>query len=77
MLTIQTYPALYSLLGVQYGGDGKNTFGLPDLRGRAASTEPSSDFQWHFYTRNRICASHLSAAAASYGANTPNQSGRW
>lgn len=36
VLTIQTYPALYSLLGVQYGGDGKNTFGLPDLRGRVA-----------------------------------------
>ena len=26
--------ALYSLLGTTYGGDGKITFGLPDLRGR-------------------------------------------
>ncbi len=26
--------ALYSLLGNTYGGDGRNTFGLPDLRGR-------------------------------------------
>lgn len=27
--------ALYALLGTQYGGDGKTTFVLPDLRGRA------------------------------------------
>jgi microcystin-dependent protein len=26
--------ALYSLLGATYGGDGKTTFALPDLRGR-------------------------------------------
>lgn len=28
--------ALYVLLGTTYGGDGVNTFGLPDLRGRVA-----------------------------------------
>lgn len=27
-------PALYSLLGLRFGGDGKVNFGLPDLRGR-------------------------------------------
>ena len=26
--------ALYSLLGDKYGGDGRSTYGLPDLRGR-------------------------------------------
>ena len=26
---------LFSLLGTIYGGDGRNTYGLPDLRGRA------------------------------------------
>lgn len=26
--------ALFALLGTAYGGDGQNTFGLPDLRGR-------------------------------------------
>ena len=36
LLHIQSYTALYSLLGVSYGGDGQNTFGLPDLRGRTA-----------------------------------------
>lgn len=33
-LPIQQYAALYSILGVTYGGDGRNNFNLPDLRGR-------------------------------------------
>ncbi len=33
-LTIQQNTALYSLLGIYYGGDGKTNFCLPDLRGR-------------------------------------------
>lgn len=35
-LNINSNAALASLLGNRYGGDGKTTFGLPDLRGRAA-----------------------------------------
>lgn len=35
LLQIRSNTALYSLLGIQYGGDGRNTFALPDLRGRA------------------------------------------
>lgn len=34
LLQVNQNQALYSLLGVRYGGDGKNTFGVPDLRGR-------------------------------------------
>jgi microcystin-dependent protein len=33
-LAISQYAALYSLIGTTYGGDGVNTFGIPDLRGR-------------------------------------------
>lgn len=33
-LQIQQNQALYALLGVQFGGDAKTNFGLPDLRGR-------------------------------------------
>lgn len=33
-LNISDNPVLYSLIGVTYGGDGKTTFNLPDLRGR-------------------------------------------
>ncbi|MDE1145005.1 MAG: tail fiber protein [Azospirillaceae bacterium] len=35
-LPISTYPTLYAVLGVAYGGDGKTTFNLPDLGGRVA-----------------------------------------
>ena len=35
LATIAEYNALYSLVGTTYGGDGRTTFGLPDLRGRA------------------------------------------
>jgi microcystin-dependent protein len=34
LLPINQYQALYSLVGTTYGGDGRTTFGLPDLRGR-------------------------------------------
>jgi len=43
-LAISSATALFSLLGTSFGGDGKTTFGLPDLRGRAAlgaGTPPS------------------------------------
>lgn len=35
LLAIAQYTALFSLLGTTYGGDGRTTFGLPDLRGRS------------------------------------------
>lgn len=34
MLPISQYQALFALLGTTYGGDGVNTFALPDLQGR-------------------------------------------
>ncbi len=34
VLPINSYTALYSVIGTTYGGDGISTFGLPDLRGR-------------------------------------------
>jgi microcystin-dependent protein len=36
LLPINRYTALFSLLGTTYGGDGRTTFALPDLRSRAA-----------------------------------------
>src|SRR6266576_782954 len=35
LLPINQNTALFSILGTTYGGDGRVTFGLPDLRGRA------------------------------------------
>lgn len=36
LLAISSNEALFSILGTTYGGDGRTTFALPDLRGRVA-----------------------------------------
>jgi microcystin-dependent protein len=36
LLSISSNTALFSILGTTYGGDGRTTFALPDLRGRAS-----------------------------------------
>ncbi|QGG49632.1 phage tail protein [Lysinibacillus pakistanensis] len=36
IINIATNSALYAILGNRYGGDGKTTFALPNLNGRAA-----------------------------------------
>ncbi len=43
IMSIAENDALYQLLGTTYGGDGINTFGIPDLRGRTPT---------HFGTKN-------------------------
>jgi len=35
LLPINQYQALFSILGTTYGGDGRTTFALPDMRGRS------------------------------------------
>jgi microcystin-dependent protein len=42
LLPISQWSALYSILGVTFGGDGRTTFGLPDMRGRFAISSGSS-----------------------------------
>jgi microcystin-dependent protein len=34
LVAISQNDALFTLIGTTYGGDGQNTFGLPDLQGR-------------------------------------------
>lgn len=41
IMPISRNTALFSVLGVMYGGDGKTTFGLPDLRGRTPLNQGS------------------------------------
>jgi microcystin-dependent protein len=42
LLPISQNTALFSLLGTQYGGDGKSTFGLPDMQGNAPTCQGQS-----------------------------------
>lgn len=49
LLPIANESTLFSLLGTQYGGDGRFTFGLPDLRGRVPMSKgrhPGSGYDW-------------------------------
>lgn len=48
LMPISQNTALFSLLGTTYGGDGKSTFGLPDLQG-AAPMHPGDGpgLSWH------------------------------
>ena len=49
LLEVSSYDALFSLLGTYYGGDGRTTFGLPEMRGRApvnTGTGPGLSVNW-------------------------------
>jgi microcystin-dependent protein len=42
LLPINQYVALFSLLGTAFGGDGKTTFALPDLRTKVPLAQQGS-----------------------------------
>lgn len=49
LVSISDNQALYSLLGTTYGGDGRSSFRLPDLRGRVPmgmGQHPGSQYDW-------------------------------
>ncbi|MGR5156050.1 phage tail protein [Vibrio owensii] len=49
LLPISSNSTLFSLLGTFYGGDGRTTFALPDLRGRTPMSKgrhPGSGYDW-------------------------------
>ena len=47
IMPINQNQSLYSLLGTTYGGDGRTSFALPDLRGRAPIHEGTGDGSSH------------------------------
>lgn len=48
ILAISTNTALFSLLGTTYGGNGMQTFALPDLRGRMPISQGTSNYNESF-----------------------------
>jgi microcystin-dependent protein len=47
LLLMTQHPALYALVGTNYGGDGKTTFGVPNMNGRvmvAVGNDPTDNF---------------------------------
>ena len=59
LLPISQWAALYSLLGTQYGGDGKTNFALPDLRPFANDGQPDTGHRrrvdWSEVSQPRKC----------------------
>lgn len=54
VIPISQYDALYSLLGTTYGGDGRTTFGLPDLRGRIPLGDGQNPVSSTTYNRGQM-----------------------
>jgi microcystin-dependent protein len=72
LLPINQYQALFSLLGTTYGGDGRTTFGLPNLQARTAihvgggqGLGQSGGEPGHLLTIAETPGQHAHAAAAS------------
>jgi microcystin-dependent protein len=79
LLQINQFQALFSLLGTTFGGDGRTTFGLPDLQGRTPIGSNTSfplgnrgGEELHQLTGNEVAAhTHLLMATTSPGGPTP------
>lgn len=84
LLAISSNDALFSLLGTTFGGDGRTTFGLPDLRGRVpvhpGNGPGLSNISWGekggqntvTLTQNQMPQHNHSLNVNSGGANTAN-----
>ena len=88
LMAIAENDALFTLIGTTYGGDGQETFGLPDLQGRVPvhqGTLQSSGTTYNIgekagvesvtLTVNQIPAHRHSAQANSTGASSPSPAG--
>lgn len=75
LLAVSQNQALFSLLGIAYGGDGMRTFALPDLRGRTP-VHPGNGTDWaqqggeetHALTAAEMAAHSHTPLAGSDGA---------
>ncbi len=77
LMPINQNQALFSLLGTMYGGDGRTTFALPDLRGRiplhfdgSFSQGSNGGEENHTLLSNEMPTHTHSAVASSIPANT-------
>jgi microcystin-dependent protein len=78
ILPINQNQSLFSLLGTNYGGDGRTSFGLPDLRGRTPVHVGSSSGlgqkvgeERHLLSVGEMPAHDHALQAASADADTP------
>src|SRR5437667_8115680 len=65
LLPINQNTALFSILGTTYGGDGRTTFALPDLRGRTAIGAEGAAPGLSYYTLGQATGSATTVLSAS------------
>ena len=70
LLQINQNPALFSLLGTFYGGDGRTTFGLPDLRGRVAVNQGSGPGLSIYQIGSKVGAENVTLSTAQIPAHS-------
>src|ERR1043165_788895 len=78
LLPIAQNQALFSLLGTTYGGDGRTTFALPDLRGKAPmhtsnthTLGETAGQESHTITMGEMAAHTHNVQASSNTSNAP------
>lgn len=81
LLPINQNQALFALLGTYYGGDGRTTFALPDLRGRVPihftdyQVGQRGGAESHTLSGRQLPEHNHSVQASSASANTPLPAG--
>ena len=75
LLPIAQNTALFSLLGTMYGGDGRTTFALPDLRGRAGMHVNSAHTQGERGGQESVTLTTAQIPLHSHTANCSNVAG--
>ena len=70
LLNVNSNAALFALLGTQYGGDGINTFGLPDLRGRVATGQNAANMAGRIPGNNGAAGGTVSSTFSAPGAGS-------
>lgn len=69
LLPISQNQALFSLLGTMYGGDGRTTFALPDLRGRTLVGAGIDDFGVDYFVGETFGADWNTLAVSNLAAH--------
>ena len=73
LMPISQYDTLYTLIGTTYGGDGVNTFALPDLRSRIMVHQGTSVFGTTYVLGQSPGVESVNILAA----NMPNHTHSW
>lgn len=75
LMPISQNQALFSLLGIQYGGNGSTTFALPDLRGRTPVGASATYGQGAVFGVENVTLQQTNMPAHSHVVNASTQAG--